>query len=261
MATLVPGSIVQDIRGSVGTETYSRNTGGLFVRNRTSPGQPESAERDLRQAAITAISQYWSGTLTEAQRQTWHTYAGQFPLPDRWGRPKQLSGYCHFVRSNVQRYRRTSTVSYAVAPTRPPLWPPGFSVIPTADSVYVKIMLPIPNYDPPPAPLSLMCFVGLQVPPGRSYFSSPYRYADYLDWNGAAWSNPDGWIASWAATAAGNKIWVRVVVTDYYGATSEPGFASAIAVPADAKVRDYFAGLTRTTAEAVGLQWPVKVPP
>jgi len=126
MATVKLGSVVSDIRGSIGDETYGRNQGGIFVRARVDPAQPSSTARDATQAAMTALSQAWSGTLSEAQRSTWRTYAQAFTLPDRYGRPKSLGAICHFVRSNAQRYRTDSAITAELAPAQPPLPMPSF---------------------------------------------------------------------------------------------------------------------------------------
>ena len=126
MANVRLGSLVVDISGSVGDETFARNQGGIYVRERVSPAQPASAERDARQAAITAISQAWSGTLTETQRSTWRTYSFRHPLPDRFGRPKTPSGICHFIKCNVQRYRDETAITATSAPALPPPAMPTF---------------------------------------------------------------------------------------------------------------------------------------
>lgn len=132
MASIRLGSVIADIRGSVGDETYGRNQGGLYVRQRVSPSQPPSDERDARQAAMTALSQAWSGTLNQTQRDTWTQYGRQHPLPDRFGRPRDLAGICHFIRCNCQRYRDESAITASTAPTSPPPAMPGFTAAATA---------------------------------------------------------------------------------------------------------------------------------
>ncbi|HUW33205.1 MAG TPA: hypothetical protein VM223_16475, partial [Planctomycetota bacterium] len=86
MAGIQLGSIVSDIRGSVGTETYSRGQGGLYVKARSGPTGEPTAKQIQSTDATTALSQAWSDTLTEAQRETWRTYAAQFPKANRWGK-------------------------------------------------------------------------------------------------------------------------------------------------------------------------------
>lgn len=127
MATARLGPIVSDVRGSVGDQTFGRNQGGIFIRERVSPQQPASSDRDATQAAMTALSQAWSATLNEAQRSTWMTYGKRHPLPDRFGRPRALAGICHFVRCNFHRYRDESAITATSAPLLPPPPMPSFS--------------------------------------------------------------------------------------------------------------------------------------
>ena len=134
MATARLGSVVTDIRGSIGQQTYGRGPGGIFIRNRTIPEQPPSDERDIRQAAWAAITQAWSGGLSQAERDTWNSYARQHPIPDRWGQPRSLSGICHFNRCNVQRYREDLAITAAVAPLQPPPPMPSFTFTTTIDA-------------------------------------------------------------------------------------------------------------------------------
>lgn len=144
MATVKLGSVVSDIRGSIGDETYGRNQGGIFVRARVDPAQPSSTARDATQAAMTALSQAWSGSLSDAQRSTWRTYAQAFTLPDRFGRPKTLSPICHFIRSNAQRYRTDSTITAEIAPAQPPLPMPSFGFTAKAAGALVASGVTVP---------------------------------------------------------------------------------------------------------------------
>ena len=121
MALINLGSIVADIRGSVGDETYSRNQGGAYVRARSGPSAPPNANQLNITASMTALSQAWSGTLTEANRNTWHEYAEQFPRPNRWGKRVLSNGYTRFVSINFPRYVATGLLTRSVAAAKPPL--------------------------------------------------------------------------------------------------------------------------------------------
>lgn len=176
MAVIRTGSIVSDIRGSVGDETYSRNKGGLYVRARVDPAQPASAERDLRQAALTAISQHWSASLTSAQRVSWRGYAAQHFLPNRWGTLSPRSGYVHFVRCNFQHYRVLAAVAFNTPPAQPPMHMPEFTLEANAAASWLRVWLPLTNYPDPVAADRYFLYCGADASAGRSYYSSPFRY-------------------------------------------------------------------------------------
>lgn len=211
MATARLGSIVADIRGSVGDEVYARNPAGIYIRARTSPSQPASAERDERQAAFTAITQAWSGTLTEAQRDTWRSYGRQHPLPDRFGRPKAMPGHCHFLRCNAQRYRVTHAITTLVAPNQPPGPPPSFEF--TAHQQFNRIKFNLTDFDyrGNPDGLWLYWFTGPNMNPGRSFFNGPWRYLGSNHRAAAAW-NADPWLHThpWGLIEH-DKVWTRLV--------------------------------------------------
>lgn len=211
MATVRLGSVVADIRGSVGEETYGRNPGGIFVRARTPPGQPPSDERDERQAALTAISQAWSATLSDAQRSTWRTYAQANLLPDRFGRPKAMSGICHFIRCNAQRYRVSHAITALVAPDQPPGPPPPFDFTAHEQFARIKFKLSTFDYRGNPDGLYLYWYAGHQFGAGRNFYNGPWRYLGSNHRAAGAWdTSPWQYAHPWGLTT-GKKVWSRLV--------------------------------------------------
>ena len=118
------GSIVADIRGKVGDEIYSRGPGGITVRSPGTWTQPDTDDQLAARAVITALSQAWSATLTNAQRSAWRQYARTHPRPNRWGIPNNTSGYNRFIRINAYEYRRTQALAYTTPPIAADLHPP-----------------------------------------------------------------------------------------------------------------------------------------
>ncbi len=77
MARLTLSDIISDIRGTVGTHTYSFWKGIHLVKNRSVNYRTayESAAREAYNVFIAEISQYWLGGLSQAQRDAWDDYA------------------------------------------------------------------------------------------------------------------------------------------------------------------------------------------
>jgi len=229
VATARLGSIVSDIRGSVGDETYSRNQGGIYIRGRVTPTYTNTADQQAVRAAITALSQAWSSTLTDGQRDSWRTYAHSNPRPDAWGQLNLTNGYTAFIRHNATPYRDTSAIAFADAPTAAPLWQPTFTF--TADSIAntITIALPILSYDPPPAGLRVYVFGGMPVTPGTNYFSGPWRYQGKNTFTGPWVLDPFTLAYNWPFTA-GQKLFVSMQTQDTItGARSTRYVAQAIA--------------------------------
>lgn len=228
MATARLGSVVSDIRGKIGDEVYGRNQGGIFIRERVDPTQTASNERNLRQAAITAISRHWSGTLTELQRSDWRRYAATWPLPDRWGRPRCQSGFNHFLRSNVQHYRITDSVRFDTPPSEGPAHPPTFGLSASSATNLLSFSIPPGTYPTPPTQLWLFAYQGHVVNPGKQYYSSPWRYSDFnvrqpTYWIKDPWTMPSHW-----TLVQGQRVFARMLAVLAAGETSHAFQTSAI---------------------------------
>lgn len=89
--------------GSTGGLVYSRNQGGMYVRSRAKPTnpntEPQQAVRDAMRNAVFA----WSNTLTDIQRDKWNTYAFNTPTWNRLGEPTTKTGQQMFIRGAVPR--------------------------------------------------------------------------------------------------------------------------------------------------------------
>lgn len=97
MAKIKLGALAQDARGSLAGTTFSRNRGGSYVRQKTSPVQPRT-ERQLAQRAIfTAASQGWR-TIEPEQRAAWGNWATNHPISNVFGDAQVLSGIAAYTR-------------------------------------------------------------------------------------------------------------------------------------------------------------------
>jgi len=220
MVTVRTGSLVHDLRGSIAQQTFGRNQGGLFARERVMPHQDPSADRTQRKNAMTAISRAWSGILTEAQRQTWIEYGRKYLLPDRWGRPKAMSGICHFVRCNAQRYRVNPFITATTAPDEPPGPPPVFDFTADATANALTFDLGTFDYRGNPDELRIYWYAGHQCAAGRNFYNGPWRYVSWNMRDEGAWFY-EPWFAThpWGLTEA-NRVWTRLVAELPDGATS-----------------------------------------
>lgn len=95
------GSLVTDARGSIGGVTYSRNHYGPLVRARTTPVNPRTDRQTLVRASIAFLADMWANTLTLAQRTAWNLYGSSVAMTDKLGATMYLTGYNHFIRSNL----------------------------------------------------------------------------------------------------------------------------------------------------------------
>lgn len=197
MAVIKVGSLIADIRGKVGTNVFSRCQGGAIVRDVGSWVQPDNAAQGDVRDTIEALSKAWSSTLTEAQRESWRTYAHVNPRPNRWGTLTLTNGYAAFIRHNFHSYLDLSALQFASAPTSYGLHPPIVTV-----KVQQNGALSVTGSVTPDC-------TGTYVPGGQ-YNSHPY------------WERADNAYHIWHH-ATGNWYWLSAVLgvtgANYWSAT------------------------------------------
>ena len=213
MAVFRPGSIVADIRGSVGSETYTRGQGGLVVKARSTPSQPPSAKRDQIQANFLAVTQAWSGRLTAGRRQAWQAYAYQYPRPNKWGDPIITSGYLAYVRCNCALKLLDDTWWIDVPPKLGMLPMPVFSMIfwsgaPIELDITLDPAYPLENH------YFLIISIGKTTNAGVSYYSSPWQIVSTNEYDEGTWTpslitiEMDAWAGGLA------KAWAKAFMFD-----------------------------------------------
>jgi len=110
MALVQYGGGILDMRGSIGGQVHSHNRNGNYIRARTTPVNPQTDRQNKIRSVIQNLAQYWSGTLTQAERDAWEVYAAAITRQNKLGAQIKLTGFNHFIRSNAPRDQQDSTV-------------------------------------------------------------------------------------------------------------------------------------------------------
>lgn len=97
------GTIIAEGSGSIGGLTASHNRGGQYMRQRAVPVNPNTSFQQLVRSWFANANAAWSGTLTQAQRDAWDTYALQTPIADALGNQINAGGKGMFIRGYVPR--------------------------------------------------------------------------------------------------------------------------------------------------------------
>ncbi len=95
--------------GSVGGLTFSHNRGGLYIRRRAIPTNPNTVLQQAVRAYMAGLTANWHNLLTPAQRASWNAYAENVGVVDALGQTIYLTGVNMFVRSNVPRLQAAVT--------------------------------------------------------------------------------------------------------------------------------------------------------
>lgn len=101
MAKVKLGAIAGQVSGSIGTQTWSRNRYGAYVRNRSIPVSTQTIFTQNAKAILSACSQAW-GSLTFSEQQAWRTWSNNNPITDRLGDQQTLAGNAAYNKLNCR---------------------------------------------------------------------------------------------------------------------------------------------------------------
>lgn len=103
MALVKFGGGIQQMSGKVGGNVFSRNRYGNYVRGWTPPVNPNSERQQVVRNIMAMLVNAWAQVLTANQRAQWAVYALNVNFLNRLGETITLTGFNHFIRSNIAR--------------------------------------------------------------------------------------------------------------------------------------------------------------
>jgi len=101
MALVKFGTEIVGIRGHTAGLIYSQNKAGPYIKNFSTPVNPNSPTQQTQRSTLAIVSQTWR-SLSAGQRLDWDEFAADPPETDYdpWGEPVSLSGHQWFTRIN-----------------------------------------------------------------------------------------------------------------------------------------------------------------
>src|SRR5882724_6355282 len=103
MASVLYGNGIIDARGSVGGTVMTRGRSGATHKAKTSPVQPPSSVRNVKQGIFVTASRAWSLTLSAADRAAWNAFALVNPSTNAFGAKAYLSGFQWFCKCAMNK--------------------------------------------------------------------------------------------------------------------------------------------------------------
>lgn len=100
MAKVNYGGIAQDVRGSIGGATHSRNLSGAYVRTKVSPVQRVTPASTFVKTSFAQFPARWGAQLSAAQRNAWNAFAAAHPRTNVFGQALILSGLAMYTACN-----------------------------------------------------------------------------------------------------------------------------------------------------------------
>jgi len=223
MALIKFGPGIVDARGSVAGVVFSKNSTSNYMRARTKPVNPNTAQQNTIRAAMAYLVDRWSQTLTALKRTSWELYATNLVMKNRLGEAIHLSGFNHYLRSNIPRVQ----AGVAVIDDGPVIFElpdqdPTFAI--TASEAAQEIVF---TFDDTLAwaletGAYMFKYQGIPQNPQRNFFNGPWRYIDKIagvDSTGA--SSPDTEAIKFAITEL-QRQWVYARISRLDGRLSEP---------------------------------------
>jgi hypothetical protein len=100
MAKVKYSALVSDMRNKLNGSVLSKNRAGNYIRNKTTPVNPQTPAQQANRQQLGSMSSSWNG-LTESQRQSWRGASASFPYTDIFGDRKELDGKSLFIKLNL----------------------------------------------------------------------------------------------------------------------------------------------------------------
>ncbi|MCK5607239.1 hypothetical protein KAR91_35475 [Candidatus Pacearchaeota archaeon] len=209
--------------GSVAGTTHARNRFGNYVRSRTKPVNPNSSGQQAVRSAMATLTTRWSQTLTAVQRTAWNLYASNVAMKNRLGETVYLTGFNHYIRSNIE-YLRIFGATINDGPTVFEL--PGqdgtFAITASEATNFITVVhdVGLPWADENGA--AMLMYQGVPQNPQRNFFGGPWEYfANIPGINGAPAGSPSDHAAVKVMTELQRQwCYARIIRAD--GRLSEP---------------------------------------
>lgn len=224
------GGLVGNLSGSLGGITASHNRFGTYFRNRTKPTDPNSGLQQTVRSAFAFLSARWSQTLTAAQRTGWNLYGSSVVMKNKLGQDINLTGYNHYIRSNLILQQNGITLVDA---------PPTIFELPAQDSAFActyseATQLGSAAFDDTMDWVDeddayMLIFTGSPQNPQRNFFNGPWRYAHAIAGDSTtAPTTPETFTAPFVVSEL-QRIWTYGRIARADGRLSEPFQVDALA--------------------------------
>ena len=226
------GGIIQ-LSGSIAGNTFARNRFGNYIRPRTKPVNPNSSNQSNVRESLSYLTEHWHSTLTPEQRIAWGTYAAAIAMKNRLGEVVYLTGFNHFIRSNVERKRHALTVIVAgPSELALPEKDPTFEVTGSAATNKLSVVLDNTLGWANETGGYLMVYQGVPQLATRNFFGGPWRYTDKVDGDDAVPPTSPAEMDPPFTLVEGQKVFMYARVVRLDGRLSEPFYADPFAVGA-----------------------------
>lgn len=216
------GGIIQ-MSGSIAGDVHARNRYGNYIRPRTKPTNPNTALQQKVRAALAFLTDRWAQTLTAVQRTAWNLYASNVAMQNKLGETMHLTGFNHYIRSNViAKMFALTVVDAGPVVFELPAQDPTYAI--TASEATQQITT---TYDAAmdwadETGANLILSGGLPQNPQRNFFAGPWRlYGQVTGVTGTPPASPHAGSSAYAFAEL-QRLWGYARIRRADGRLSEP---------------------------------------
>lgn len=216
------GGIIQ-MSGSIAGNTYARNRYGNYARARTKPVNPNSDRQTVVRAAMAFLTDRWSQTVTAAQRTAWNLYGSNVNMTNRLGETVNLTGFNHYLRSNII----AKMISLTIVDAGPvvfeiPAHDPTYAITASEATQQITAAYDATMDWADEDGANLILFGGTPQNPQRNFFGGPWRlYGQVTGVNGAPPASPHAGTSPFAIAEL-QRLWGYARIRRADGRLSEP---------------------------------------
>lgn len=131
MALIKFSALVSDMRNKLNGSVLAKNKGGNYMRNKTTPVNPQTEAQMIKRAQFGALSAAYR-SLSAADIDKWNAAAANFPYTDIFGDSRTLSGSQLYVKLN-NNLAQVNTPALTTPPN------PAGTGTPSVTSVLVEV--------------------------------------------------------------------------------------------------------------------------
>lgn len=193
---LFKSALLTQASGSVGGVTFAHAAGGMYMRARAIPVNPNTALQGAVKAALTTLVNRWNDTLSAAERASWDLYAANVVQTNPLGTPFFQSGQNAYIQANSPRLFGASATLIplpnlpltgalaAAIDTGPAIFNRGTVGVLSIDAavastglITVSFIDDIEGDWPATDDTALLLWLSRPRSPARNFFRGPYRLA------------------------------------------------------------------------------------
>lgn len=229
MAKVKYGEMIADLRGKINGTVHSKNRSGQYMRNKTSPVNPQSVSQSGVRNSFATYSQGWRA-LTAAQRNSWAGVVDLFTKSNVFGDNVRLTG------ANIYMMLNRVIATIAGTPiTTPPILSAPTGILTSSIAADVSDATILQTYTPAiPATGTVQVWATAPQSAGVSFVKNKFRYiGKMVTANASPYDITSMYEAKFGTgwKVAGQKVFTRLVPVVTLAGIAAPGLdASTIVV-------------------------------